>query len=58
MVIQPAEAQATWQDTSPPAGCCVEAQHPSQTPCEDRVMTKMSTRGLKTFLICQVESRK
>jgi hypothetical protein len=35
------------QDASPPAGCSVEAQHPSQTPCGNRVMTKMSTRGLK-----------
>ncbi len=47
MVIQPAEAQAARQDAPPPAGCNVEALHPSQTPCGYRVMTKMSTRGLK-----------
>lgn len=47
MVIQPVEALIAWQDGKRPAGCSVEAQHPSQTPCGYRVMTEMSTRGLK-----------
>jgi hypothetical protein len=58
MVIQPAEVQAARQDAPPPAGCNVEALHPSQTPCRYRVMTKMSTRGLKTILICQGDEEK
>ena len=47
MVLQLSEAQAAWQDASPPAGCCVEAQHPSQTPRECGVMTKWCARVLK-----------